>query len=78
MSYMNHSTDFAPAGGIQELGFDEVELVDGGSSTSDTLYVVAGVAATVASVAARAGAPQVAAGAAVVGLVAFIAASVIS
>ncbi len=28
MSYMNHS-EFTPAGGIQELSFDEVEQVDG-------------------------------------------------
>ena len=29
MSYMNTHAAFAPAGGIQELSFDEVDLVDG-------------------------------------------------
>lgn len=29
MSYMNHNAAFAPADGIQELSFDEVEQVDG-------------------------------------------------
>lgn len=30
MSYMDHNAAFAPAGGIQELSFDEVGEVDGG------------------------------------------------
>ena len=30
MSYMGHDAAFAPAGGIQELSFDEVEEVGGG------------------------------------------------
>lgn len=60
-----------------ELSFDEIDAVGGANETSDTLYVVAGAAATAASVAGRMGAPQVAAGLAVVGLVAFVAAVVI-
>ena len=30
MSYMEHNAAFAPAGEIQELSFDEIDLVDGG------------------------------------------------
>jgi hypothetical protein len=30
MSYMNTHAAFAPAGGIQELSFDEIDQVDGG------------------------------------------------
>jgi hypothetical protein len=30
MSYMNTHAAFAPAGGIQELSFDEIDLVSGG------------------------------------------------
>jgi hypothetical protein len=30
---MDHNTAFAPAGGIQELNFDELFLVDGGKAT---------------------------------------------
>ena len=30
MSYMEHNAAFAPAGGIQELSFDEIDLVEGG------------------------------------------------
>lgn len=30
MSYVDHKADFAPAGGIQELSFDEIEEVAGG------------------------------------------------
>lgn len=30
MSYMNHSAGFVPAGGLQELSFEEVEQVAGG------------------------------------------------
>ena len=30
MSYMNTHAAFAPAGGIQELSFDEIDLVGGG------------------------------------------------
>jgi len=78
MSFENRKDVLVFPNGIWELKFDEVDLVNGASSTSDALYVVAGTAATVASVAAKVGAPQVAAGAAVVGLVAFVAASVIS
>ena len=74
MSYMDSGATFAGNGGIMALKFDEIALVGGASDTSDALYVVAGTAATVASVAARCGAPQVAAGAAVVGLIAFVAA----
>ena len=29
MSYMDHNTAFAPAGGIQELSFDEINEVSG-------------------------------------------------
>jgi len=38
MSYMNTHAAFAPAGGIQELSFDEIDQVDGG------LPMVVGVA----------------------------------
>jgi hypothetical protein len=62
---------------LRELSFDEIDAVSGANETSDALYVVAGTAVTVASVAARLGAPQVAAGAAVIGLVAFVAAAAI-
>ena len=31
MSYMNTHAAFAPAGGIQELSFDEIDLVGGGT-----------------------------------------------
>ena len=33
MSYMDQNVAFAPAGGIQELSFDELFLVDGGRYT---------------------------------------------
>lgn len=77
MPYVDARTAFAPCGKIVTLDFDEIGAVGGANDTSNALYVVAGTAATVASVAARAGAPQVAAGAAVVGLVAFVAAAII-
>jgi len=31
MSYMDHNTAFAPAGGIQEMSFQEVDQVGGGA-----------------------------------------------
>lgn len=51
MSYMDHNDAFAPAGGIQELSFDEIEEVSGGFAPI--------VAAAIAI--ARAAAPTVAA-----------------
>jgi hypothetical protein len=46
MSYMNTHAAFAPAGGIQELSFDEVEIVSGGRpSASGTTWSWEGVAA---------------------------------
>jgi hypothetical protein len=33
MSYMDHNAAFAPAGGIQELSFDEIDLVGGAELT---------------------------------------------
>jgi hypothetical protein len=42
MSYMNTHAAFAPAGGIQELNFDELDLVEGargiGSVSSDAVF----------------------------------------
>ena len=35
MSYMNTHAAFAPAGGIQELSFDEIDLVSGGHDSVD-------------------------------------------
>ncbi len=29
MSYMDHNATFAPAGGIQELSFDEIGMING-------------------------------------------------
>ncbi len=46
MSYMDTHAAFAPAGGIQELSFDEVEIVSGGErSASGTTWSWEGVAA---------------------------------
>lgn len=73
MSYMNHS-EFALAGGIQELSFDEIDVIWGANTTANVLYTVAGTAGVVAAGASYVGAAPVAAVAAVVGLVAFIAA----
>ena len=36
MSYMNAHAAFAPAGGIQELSFDEIDLVDGAGRIGNT------------------------------------------
>ena len=47
MSYMNTHAAFAPAGGIQELSFDEIEEVGGGPGWA----IVAGVVIVVAVVA---------------------------
>jgi hypothetical protein len=52
------------------LSPDEIDVVSGGSTTSDTAYAVSIAAFTGASIAARFGQPEIAAGAAVVGLVA--------
>ena len=42
MSYMDHNAAFAPAGGIQELSFDEIDLVGGargiGRVSSDAVF----------------------------------------
>jgi|CXWL01.1.fsa_nt_gi hypothetical protein len=40
MSYMNHDAAFAPAGGIQELSFDEVDAVAGGPVSASTVLAV--------------------------------------
>jgi hypothetical protein len=46
MSYMEHNVAFAPAGGIQELSFDEIDAVSGGRrSASGTTWSMEGVAA---------------------------------
>lgn len=48
MSYMDHNTAFAPAGGIQELSFDEIGQVcggDRGDATANGAVVGAGAAA---------------------------------
>ena len=69
MSYMNQSA-FAPVGGIQELSFDEIDLVDGAISMRDVGNAarwVAGGAAIVGGVALISGNAPVAAGAAIVG-----------
>ena len=39
MSYMGHDAAFAPAGGIQELSFDEVEEVGGGARAAAALVI---------------------------------------
>ena len=53
MSYMNTHAAFAPAGGIQELNFDEIDLVGGarglGSVSSDAVFG-AGVAIIICGV----------------------------
>lgn len=62
---------------IQELSFDEIDYINGGSDTADALKVTAAAAFTGTSVAARVGGVKVAAGLAVVGLVAYAAAEII-
>lgn len=62
---------------IQTLSFDEIDLVDGGSKTSENLEAVAAGAMVVAGGASLMGNAPVAAGAAVVGLVAYAAAQII-
>lgn len=62
MSYMNQAA-FASAGGIQELTFAEIGLVDGGSTTSEVAAHVSAVAAIVAAVAVEVPPVSVAAGA---------------
>lgn len=39
MSYMNQAT-FAPAGGIRELNFDEIDMIEGGSRVSAVLKAI--------------------------------------
>lgn len=54
MSYMNTHAAFAPAGGIQELSFDEIEEVEGAGWVTRGVYValvVVGVSSGVALVA---------------------------
>lgn len=57
MSYMDHNTAFAIAGGIQEMSFDEVELVGGGPLWAPLLACAANPACVTA---VRAGAAIVA------------------
>ncbi len=75
MSYMNQPA-FAPAGGIQELNFDEIDLVDGAGSVGNAARWVAGGAAIVGPVALLTGNPVVAGGAAIVGGIALLIAAV--
>ncbi len=49
MSYMGSHAAFAPAGGIQELSFDEIEEVGGGPGPLVPLAVVAVAAAKACS-----------------------------
>ena len=57
MSYMDTHAAFAPVGGIQELSFDEVEIVSGGSrSASGTTWSWEGVAAAAGTLSAAAAA----------------------
>jgi len=54
MSYMDHNAAFAPAGGIQELSFDEIDQVEGAGWVSRGVtiaLVVVGVSTGVAFVA---------------------------
>jgi hypothetical protein len=51
MSYMNSNAAFAPVGGIQEIGFDEIESV-GGSVLPLIPIAYAGIALSVATLAA--------------------------
>lgn len=46
MSYMDHNAAFAPAGGIQELSFDDIGAVDGGIIPIVVAYYSIGIAAT--------------------------------
>lgn len=42
MNYMSQA-DFAPVSGIQELSFEEIEVIDGGASARDVIdYGTAG------------------------------------
>jgi hypothetical protein len=52
MSYMNTHAAFAPAGGIQELSFDEIEEVGGGPAFIPAIVGYLSTPAGVASVAA--------------------------
>ena len=76
MSYMNTHAAFAPAGGIQELSFDELDLVDGAGWIGNTARWVAGGAAIVGGVALLTGNPAVAGGAAIVGGISLLIAAV--
>lgn len=77
MSYMNHSTSFALASGIQELSFDEVNSIFGGESTTGTVAThVATVATIVGGVAVLSGNVPVAVGAGFVAGVASIIAAI--
>ena len=76
MSYMNTHAAFAPAGGIQELSFDEIDLVDGAGWIGNAARWVAGGAAIVGVGAALTGNAPVAAGAAIVGGIALLVAAV--
>lgn len=40
MSYMDHNVAFSPAGGIQELSFDEIDVVGGGTLSPGTKAAV--------------------------------------
>jgi hypothetical protein len=62
---------------IVELNFDELNLVDGGSSTAQALRDFAAGAAIVGGVAAWCGAEPVAIGAAIAGGTALLAAAII-
>lgn len=55
---------------VMSLSADEIDVVSGASTTSDTAYAISAAAFTGASIAGRFGQPEVAAGAAVVGLIA--------
>ncbi|MFN3620204.1 hypothetical protein [Sphingorhabdus sp.] len=52
MSYMENNAAFAPAGGIQELSFDEIDLVGGAGRnlTATEVGLVAGGVGTAATV----------------------------
>ena len=43
MSYMDHNAAFAPAGGIQELSFDEIDLVGGAGGDRDACIAMTSV-----------------------------------
>jgi lactobin A/cerein 7B family class IIb bacteriocin len=46
MSYMDHNDAFAPAGGIKELSFGEVEWVNGGIVPIVAAYYAIGIVGT--------------------------------